>query len=575
MSARCFSTWGSTSVTGTSRPRLVGQRGDTGPDDAARDDDLAPRQVGVAVEREAVHRDLTADADADGADLATRAAVVGGDPRAALALDASGLDAEVGADADHHLLDVADVADDVDGRREPDDRVAGDLSRTVPGDLAAAVDVDDGSAVAGSLLGLGALARGVDRAVLEEVDGVGLLTRHDLRVRVALDLPRLLVVDEVGVETEVDEAHAATLRRAAYDAGMPATDASPSTPPRVGLVGYGSAGRGIHAPLIGRAGLTVAAVSTSNATRADEVRADLPGAEVVPDLEALLGVEGLDLVVLASPSGVHAEQAERVIEAGIPLVVDKPLAVDASRALDVVDLAAHHGVPLTVFNNRRFDPEPCGAAHRPRRRASSARSGGPNTVGTVGVPCPSSAGASRSPPRRAAVCCSTCRPTWSTRRCSCTARSSRSMPRSTPARRSRRTTPSSRAGTRPASSATSCRGSVNGAPGPRARVNGSAGSFVIGRQVDDVSAFTEFENDGDAIGWIVRGDERERGPVVTDADQADFYRALAVALASSDPQAKMPVDPRDAVHVLAVVDAARISARDRRVVDVVTPGQTP
>ncbi len=62
---------------------------------------------------------------------------------------------------------------------------------------------------------------------------------------------------------------------------------------------------------------------------------------------------------------------------------------------------------------------------------------------------------------------------------------------------------------------------------------------------------------------------------MTDADQANFYRAVAAALVSSDPQATMPVDPRDAVHVLAVVDAARISARDRRVVEVVTPGQTP
>jgi hypothetical protein len=37
----------------------------------------------------------------------------------------------------------------------------------------------------------------------------------------------------------------------------------------------------------------------------------------------------------------------------------------------------------------------------------------------------------------------------------------------------------------------------------------------------------------------------------------------------------MPVDPRDAVHVLAVIDAARISAADGRVVDVITPGEDP
>jgi predicted dehydrogenase len=355
---------------------------------------------------------------------------------------------------------------------------------------------------------------------------------------------------------------------------MTSAEPSRSTSLRVGLVGYGSAGRAFHAPLIVRAGLTVAAVSTSNAERADQVRSDLPGAEVVPDVGTLLRVDDLDLVVLASPSGVHADQAERVIEAGLPLVVDKPLATDASRALDIVDQAAHHGVPLTVFNNRRFDPEL--TALRIVRDEE--------LVGEIW---------------RAEYRWDRWRPV--------------------PRQRWREQVPAEQGGgllldlqthlvdqavllhgevesvyaevdarTTVAEDDTflACRhtsgvvshvlsSSVNGAPGPRARVSGSTGSFVIGRQFDDVSSFREFDNDGDAVGWIVRGDEREPGPVVTDADQADFYRAVAGALAATDPQAAMPVDPRDAVHVLAVIDAARISARDRRVVEVVTPGRTP
>ena len=74
-----------------------------------------------------------------------------------------------------------------------------ELTGTVPRDLAPAIDIDDGGAVVGALLGLGALARRVDGPVLEQVDRVGLLTGHDLRVRVALHLPSLLVVDEVRV----------------------------------------------------------------------------------------------------------------------------------------------------------------------------------------------------------------------------------------------------------------------------------------------------------------------------------------------------------------------------------------
>ena len=355
---------------------------------------------------------------------------------------------------------------------------------------------------------------------------------------------------------------------------MPTSEPAPTPSVRVGLVGFGSAGRGIHAPLIERAGLVLAAVSTSNAERAAQVREEHPGAEVVPDLEGLLGVEGLDLVVLASPSGLHAEQAEQVIEARVPLVVDKPLAVDSSSALRVVDLAAHHGIPLTVFNNRRFDPEL--AALR------IVRDDG--LVGTIW---------------RAEYRWDRWRPV--------------------PKQRWREQVPATEGGgimldlqshlvdqavvlhgevesvyaeidarTTVADDDTflACRhtsgvvshlmaSSVNGAPGPRARVAGSAGAYLIGRQFDDVSAFTEFENEGDAVGWVVRGDERVPGPVVADADQANFYCAVAGALASSDPQATMPVDPRDAVHVLAVLDAARTSARDGRVVDVVTPGQSP
>ena len=49
---------------------------------------------------------------------------------------------EVGADADQRLLDAAHVRDDVDRAGQPHDRVADELPRAVPGDLAAAVDVD-------------------------------------------------------------------------------------------------------------------------------------------------------------------------------------------------------------------------------------------------------------------------------------------------------------------------------------------------------------------------------------------------------------------------------------------------
>src|SRR5690606_27043619 len=88
--------------------------------------------------------------------------------------------------------------------------------RTVPGDLAAAVDVDDRRAVQRALVRLGALAGGVDRGVLEQQHGVGQLAGHDLRVDRPLVVPGLLVVDVVGGEAEVLETHGATVRAALW-----------------------------------------------------------------------------------------------------------------------------------------------------------------------------------------------------------------------------------------------------------------------------------------------------------------------------------------------------------------------
>ena len=57
------------------------------------------------------------------------------------------------------------------------------------------------------------------------------------------------------------------------------------------------------------------------------------------------------------------------------------------------------------------------------------------------------------------------------------------------------------------------------------------------------------------------------------AGQVDFYRLVIQALDAEDPQAAMPVDPYDAVHTLAVIDAARVSAAHGTVEQVRTPGQ--
>ncbi len=128
---------------------------------------------------------------------------------------------------------------------------------------------------------------------------------------------------------------------------------------RVGIFGYGIGGRVFHAPLIGATpGLTPAAIVTSDPGRVDQAVADHPDAEVLPDADALFAkADELDLVVVSTPNRTHVPLALRAIEAGLPVVVDKPFAPTAAEAAKVVEAAKAKGVGLTVFQNRRFDSD--------------------------------------------------------------------------------------------------------------------------------------------------------------------------------------------------------------------------
>jgi predicted dehydrogenase len=125
---------------------------------------------------------------------------------------------------------------------------------------------------------------------------------------------------------------------------------------RVGLVGYGTSGRGIHTPLLKELGQHVTCVVTRS--HGDHVRADWPRAVVVPDVAALLArASGLDLVIVASPTREHAANVGTLLQARLPVLVDKPLATDEQGASELVRLATLHGGRLTVFQNRRWDVE--------------------------------------------------------------------------------------------------------------------------------------------------------------------------------------------------------------------------
>jgi predicted dehydrogenase len=126
---------------------------------------------------------------------------------------------------------------------------------------------------------------------------------------------------------------------------------------RVAIAGFGLAGEVFHAPLIAATdGLSVAAVATSNPVRAARARAQYPGVAVMADAAALLAdADRFDALVIATPNRLHVPIARAALHRGVPVVVDKPVAPGGAEAQALVEDFAATGVPLTVFQNRRWD----------------------------------------------------------------------------------------------------------------------------------------------------------------------------------------------------------------------------
>ncbi len=130
-----------------------------------------------------------------------------------------------------------------------------------------------------------------------------------------------------------------------------------SDPLRVAIAGYGLAGEVFHAPLVAATdGLRVVAVTTSDEARAARARSAHRGVDVAPDAGALLASgRAVDLLVVATPNRSHVEIARAALARRIAVVIDKPLAADAAAAAALVADFAAAGVPFTVFQNRRWD----------------------------------------------------------------------------------------------------------------------------------------------------------------------------------------------------------------------------
>lgn len=338
---------------------------------------------------------------------------------------------------------------------------------------------------------------------------------------------------------------------------------------RAAIIGYGMAGATIHSRLLKEAGWQVTVILVNNEERRSQARRDWPEVQLVTTVEELIAQrDQYDAVVVASPTGLHHEHASSLLEAKLPTVVDKPLGITAPQCQRLVDLARKTQTPLTVFQNRRWDTEQLtlqrvldeglvGKVHTFERRWERWRPSpltrwkeqdleGGGLLLDLGAHLVDSAVQLFGPVIRVFA-------------------QTRAM-----------STPViddffislEHVGTGgiPVFSRLQA-GSLVGAPGPRTRVLGNGGSYVVTTYEAEPSPFSQLdENDGgqdEHHGWLSHGAEVT---AVTPAPggHADFYRATQLWLAGNGA---IPVDPQDCVYTAQILDGARVSSAENRVVE--------
>lgn len=103
-------------------------------------------------------------------------------------------------------------------------------------------------------------------------------------------------------------------------------------------------------------GVEIVAVHGHNRAKAERLAA-LYGGEVYDDLDSFLKHRPLEVVLIGSPSGLHAEQGIAAARHGLHVLVEKPIDITTERADALIEACEQAGVKLGVFFQDRVAPD--------------------------------------------------------------------------------------------------------------------------------------------------------------------------------------------------------------------------
>jgi len=123
----------------------------------------------------------------------------------------------------------------------------------------------------------------------------------------------------------------------------------------VGIIGMGRSGWELHATFLDTfPGYRLAAATDQSPERLSHA-VQVFGVKPYQSVHDLIADPGVQLVVVAAPSNLHASLSIAAMEAGKDVVVEKPMSITLAEADAMLETAERTGRLLTVFHNRRWD----------------------------------------------------------------------------------------------------------------------------------------------------------------------------------------------------------------------------
>ncbi|SDD64794.1 Predicted dehydrogenase [Paenibacillus sp. UNCCL117] len=126
---------------------------------------------------------------------------------------------------------------------------------------------------------------------------------------------------------------------------------------KLGIIGQGRSGRNIHGQRLVKMPehYRIAAIADSIPDRQELAKQEY-GCNAYSSWQEMVEQEQLDLVVNASPSHLHFEITLELLNRGINVLCEKPLAKTAEEVDELIAASQQSGATLAVFQNSRFQP---------------------------------------------------------------------------------------------------------------------------------------------------------------------------------------------------------------------------